>query len=60
VTPVLKMVMVCNSGGMRLRPLVETTPGWPGGQEGEIHHHQRAGMRFRLILGRKSAERFCR
>ena len=58
VTPVLKMVVVCNSGGMReLRPLVETTLRLgPVVKKVKLTITNRAGMRFRLILGRKALE----
>ena len=58
VTPVLKMVVVCNSSGMReQRPLVETTL-----RLGTVTKlvrltiTNRANMRFRMILGRKALE----
>lgn len=58
MTPVLKMVVVCNSGGMReLRPLVETTLRLgPVVKKVKLTITNRAGMRFRLILGRKALE----
>lgn len=57
-SPVMRLVMVCNSGGLReQRPLVETTL-----RLGAVTKRirltvtNRAGMRFRLILGRKALE----
>jgi hypothetical protein len=58
VTPVLKMVVVCNSSGMReQRPLVETTLRLgPVAKKVRLTITNRAGMRFRMILGRKALE----
>jgi hypothetical protein len=58
VTPVLKMVVVCNSSGMReQRPLVETTLRFgPVTKRVRLTITNRAGMRFRMILGRKALE----
>jgi hypothetical protein len=58
VTPVLKMVVVCNSGGMReQRPLVETTLRLGAVTKlVRLTITNRASMRFRMILGRKALE----
>jgi hypothetical protein len=58
VTPVLKLVVVCNSSGMReQRPLVETTLQLgPVTKRVRLSITNRAGMRFRMILGRKALE----
>jgi hypothetical protein len=58
VTPVLKMVVVSNSNGMReQRPLVETTLRLgPVTKKVRLTITNRAGMRFRMILGRKALE----
>jgi hypothetical protein len=58
VTPVLKMVVVCNSSGLReRRPLVETTLRLgPITKRVRLTITNRAGMRFRLILGRSALE----
>jgi hypothetical protein len=56
--PVLRMLGVCNSGGLReTRPLVETTLRLgPVTKRIRLTVTSRAGMRFRLILGRKALE----
>jgi hypothetical protein len=54
--PVLKIVTVINSSGMReQRPLVETTA-WlgPCRKRIQLTITNRAGMRFRMILGRQA------
>jgi hypothetical protein len=58
VVPVLQMVVVCNSSGMReQRPLVETTLKLgPVTKRVRLTITNRAGMRFRMILGRKALE----
>jgi hypothetical protein len=58
VTPVLKMIVVCNSGGTReQRPLVETTLRLgPVTKRVRLTITNRSGMRFGLILGRKALE----
>ncbi len=58
VVPVLQMVVVSNSGGMReQRPLVETTLRLgPVTKRVRLTITNRAGMRFRMILGRKALE----
>ncbi len=57
-TPVLGLVAVCNSGGVREeRPLVETTLRLgPVVKPIRLTITNRAGMRFRMILGRKAVE----
>lgn len=57
-TPVLQMIVVCNSSGLReQRPLIETTVRL-GRRRKRIQMTvtNRAGMRFRMILGRKALE----
>ena len=56
--PVLKMLVVSNSGGMReQRPLVETTLRLgPVVKRVRLTITNRSGMRFRMILGRKALE----
>jgi hypothetical protein len=56
--PVLKMVVVSNSSGMReQRPLVETTVRLgPITKRVRLTVTNRAGMRFAVILGRKALE----
>jgi hypothetical protein len=57
-TPVLQMVMVCNSSGIReQRPLVETCIRLgPVTKRVLMTVTNRAGMRFPVILGRKALE----
>jgi len=56
--PVLKMIVVCNSSGMReQRPLIETTVRLgPVTKRVRLTVTNRAGMRFPVILGRKALE----
>jgi hypothetical protein len=56
--PVVRMVTVCNSAGMReQRPLVETTLRLgPVTKRIGLTVTNRAGMRFRLLLGRTALE----
>ena len=56
--PVLQMIVVCNSSGMReQRPLVETTLRLgPVTKSVRLTITNRSGMRFRMILGRKALE----
>jgi hypothetical protein len=56
--PVLRMLAVCNSGGLREdRPLVEALLRLgPVTRRIRLTVASRAGMRFRLILGRKALE----
>ncbi len=56
--PVLKMVVVSNSSGMReQRPLIETTVSLgPVTKRIRLTVTNRAGMRFAVILGRKALE----
>jgi hypothetical protein len=58
VTPVLRMVVVSNSSGMReQRPLVETTLRLGAvTKRVRLTIANRSGMRFGLILGRKALE----
>ena len=58
VTPVLRMIVVSNSNGMReQRPLVETTLRLGTvTKRVQLTITNRAGMRFRMILGRKALE----
>lgn len=58
VVPVLRMVVVRNSNGMReRRPLVETTVRLgPVTKRVRLTITNRASMRFRMILGRKALE----
>lgn len=57
-TPVLKMVVVRNSSGLReQRPLIETVICLgPVRKRVRLTVTNRAGMRFRMILGRKALE----
>jgi hypothetical protein len=57
-TPVLRMIVVSNSGGMReQRPLIETTLRiGPVVKRVPLTITNRSGMRFRMILGRKALE----
>jgi hypothetical protein len=57
-SPVLRLVVVSNSGGMREeRPLVETTLQLgPVTKRIRLTITNRAAMRFRMILGRKALE----
>lgn len=57
-TPVLKMVVVRNSSGLReQRPLIETLIRLgPIRKRVRLTVTNRAGMRFRMILGRKALE----
>jgi hypothetical protein len=56
--PVLRMVVVCNSFGLReVRPLVETALRLgPVTKRVRLTVTNRSGMRFRMILGRKALE----
>lgn len=56
--PVLRMVVVSNSSGMReQRPLIETTVRLgPVVKPVRLSVTNRSGMRFRMILGRKALE----
>jgi hypothetical protein len=58
IVPVMRMVVVSNSAGMReQRPLVETTLRLgPVTKRVRLTITNRAGMRFRMILGRKALE----
>jgi hypothetical protein len=58
IVPVVRMVVVSNSSGMReQRPLVETTLRLgPVTKRVRLTITNRAGMRFRMILGRKALE----
>jgi hypothetical protein len=57
-TPVLRMIAVRNSNGMReQRPLIETSIRLgPVTKRVRLTVTNRAGMRFRMILGRKALE----